>query len=237
MSGPKTNGGMVWSNPITAILKADPVNSYTNHSRATLFMLSPIWEMAWPENSKLKFLVLSNSHPEPTRPSIALSFSAIAKALLSILLTIHHSHPPYNHSMYHTKNLKLRQPAPCLLPLETHPHLRTGRENRRGRETRARGLCIAGFIEHPFIYLEIILRHSFHSKPLFEGPAASLTVDFRNTLWSRRHLVESFADESSASALDTLRNRPAPIGQHGCSAGQRFNQYETKRFWPVIRTD
>ena len=54
MSGPKTNGGMVWSNPITVILKADPVSSYTNHSSATLFMLSPIWEMAWPENSKPK---------------------------------------------------------------------------------------------------------------------------------------------------------------------------------------
>jgi hypothetical protein len=59
--------------------------------------------MAWPENSKPKFLVLSNSHPEPARPFIALSFSAMAKAFLSILLTIHHSHPPYNHNMYPTK--------------------------------------------------------------------------------------------------------------------------------------
>src|SRR5580765_5800362 len=104
-------------------------------------------------------------------------------------------------------------------------------------ETRALGLFIAGFIEHPFIYLEIVLRHSFHSKPLFEGPAASSPVDFRNTLDRLRHFVESFADESSASVLDNFRNGPAPIGQYGCSAGQRFNQYETKRFWPVIRTD
>jgi len=44
MSGPKTNGGMVWSNPMIAILKADPVSSYTNHNKATLFMPSPIWE-------------------------------------------------------------------------------------------------------------------------------------------------------------------------------------------------
>ena len=75
MSGPKTNGGMVWSNPITAILKADPVSSYTNHSRATLFMLSPIWETTWPENSRPKFLVLSNSHPDPARPSGQFTFS------------------------------------------------------------------------------------------------------------------------------------------------------------------
>src|SRR5207237_4880867 len=79
MSGPKTNGGIVWSNPITVILKADPVSSYTNHSRATLFMLSPIWETAWPENRRPKFLVLSNSHPDPARHSIALSMSATAK--------------------------------------------------------------------------------------------------------------------------------------------------------------
>ena len=95
----------------------------------------------------------------------------------------------------------------------------------------------ADVTERLLIHPEIVLRHSFHSKPLFEGPAASSTVDFRNTLDSRRHFVESFADESSASVLDDFRNGPAPIGQHGCSAGQRFNQHETKRFWPVIRTD
>src|SRR5580765_8738082 len=98
-------------------------------------------------------------------------------------------------------------------------------------------LLVTNVIERLLVHPKIVLRHSFHSKPLFEGPAASSTVDFRNTLDSRRHFVESLADESSASVLDNFRDGPAPIGQYGCSAGQRFNQYETKRFWPVIRTD
>ena len=42
MRGPNTNGGIVWSKPMTVILNAEPVNSYTNQRSATLFMLSPI---------------------------------------------------------------------------------------------------------------------------------------------------------------------------------------------------
>ena len=85
MSGLKTNGGIVWSNPITVILKADPVSSYTNHNRATLFMLSPIWDTTWPENKRPKFLVLNSSHPDPARPFIALSLSATPKPPLFLL--------------------------------------------------------------------------------------------------------------------------------------------------------
>ena len=73
MSGPKINGGMVWSNPISVILKADPVSSYTNHNRATLFIPSPIWDTSWPENNRPNFLVVNNFQPDTARPSITLS--------------------------------------------------------------------------------------------------------------------------------------------------------------------
>src|SRR4029078_12248561 len=82
MSGPKTSGGIVWSSPINVILKADPVRSYTNHSRATLFMLSPIWDTALAENRRPKSRVLSKLHPDPAQPVIALSLSVISKPLL-----------------------------------------------------------------------------------------------------------------------------------------------------------
>ena len=118
-----------------------------------------------------------------------------------------------------TKIEFFRNLLPVLLHPETDPRLRTGRENGPGSETRALGLFITGFIERPFIHPEIVLRHSFHSKPLFEAPATSSTVDFRNMLDSRRHFVESFADESSASVLNDFRNGPTSIGQHGGSAG------------------
>ncbi len=40
--GPNSKGGMVWSNPTTVILRAEPVRVYTNQSRATLLRPSPI---------------------------------------------------------------------------------------------------------------------------------------------------------------------------------------------------
>src|SRR5438132_8393046 len=121
MSGPKTNGGIVWSNPITVILKADPVSSYTNHSRATLFMLSPIWETACPENRRPKLLVLSNSHPDPARPSIALSMSVTAKSPLLFnrpagWKPLVEYYTSSSHALSRRKQIWFTYPEPVILP-------------------------------------------------------------------------------------------------------------------------
>src|SRR6185295_1412928 len=80
-------------------------------------------------------------------------------------------------------------------------------------------------------------RHSFRTESLLEGYAALPTVDLRNMLDSRRHLVETFADESRNFVLNDFRNGPTPIGQHRRSAGQLFNQHKTKRLRPVVGAD